>query len=109
MVKDNKFYGIPLDELGLPTRWIGSVPLFNQEDCMKLINYCELNNLGILGVEGFNISENFRTPNMDAIVDFSELMNLDQANFKNRSTVIAKDFISNFYDPSVEFEFNLIK
>ena len=48
MVKNNEFYGIQLDELGLPTRWIGAVPLFNREDCMRLINYCDLNGINIV-------------------------------------------------------------
>lgn len=46
---------------------------------------------------------------MDAIVDFSELMNLDQINFKEKSVSIARDFVSNFYDAEIEFELVLIK
>lgn len=109
MVRVNNYYDISLDELGLPTRWIGNVPLFNKKDCITLINYCEQNGFGILGIEGFNFLGNSRVPNMDAIVDFSELMNLDQIDFKEKSASIARDFVSSFYDPEIEFELVLIK
>ncbi|WP_287881319.1 hypothetical protein [Aquitalea sp.] len=109
MVNKDKFYGISLDEIGLPTRWIGNVPLFNQDDCMRLISYCEKNDFGILGVEGFNVTGSSRTPNMEAIIDFSELMKLDKIHFKEKSASIARDFVSNFDDSSVEFEFVLIR
>ncbi|MCO4857928.1 hypothetical protein MKD49_15675 [Herbaspirillum sp. WGmk3] len=109
MVRVNNYYDISLDEIGLPTRWIGNVPLFNKNDCITLINYCEQNGFGILGMEGFNLLGNSRVPNMDAIVDFSELMNLDQINFKEKSVSIARDFVSNFYDAEIEFELVLIK
>lgn len=109
MVNKNKFYSIALDKNGLPTRWIGNVPLFNKDDCMRLINYCEENNFGILGIEGFNLTGSSRIPNMDAIVDFSELMELDEIYFKEKSASIARNFVSNFHDPSVEFEFVLTR
>ena len=84
-------------------------PLFNQKDSFRLFDYCKLNGYGILGIEGFDFSDNSRILNMNAIVDFSELLKIDPSGFKDKSIEIAKGFLCDFIETGIELEFCLIK
>lgn len=56
---------------------MGGVPLFDVLDAFKLVEYCERNNIAILGIEGFKVKGDRRIPDMDCIVDFSSSLNDD--------------------------------
>ena len=48
--------------------------LYDTEGSMRLLNYCLDNQIGILGIEGFiKVNDGFM-PEMDCIVDFSQLL-----------------------------------
>lgn len=110
-MKSISFSEIPLSTLDLPSRWWGDIPLFNKKDAIKLLDYCEINGYGVLGIEGFNFSNKFRVPNMDAIVDFSGSIGTNFNEFKKKSIEISKNFLIHFVDndTDIEFEFCLIE
>ncbi|WP_027188312.1 hypothetical protein [Desulfovibrio cuneatus] len=49
----------------------GDMPLFNCSDALAFIDYLEQENYGLLGFDGFEISEKHIMPRMDYILDCS--------------------------------------
>lgn len=92
-----------------PTKLWGKEPLFGVQDALELIACCEKSNVAILGIEGFTISEKGRVPDMSQIVDFSELLKIDEKDFTRKSLGISKRFINERKGGSIYFEFVLVK
>lgn len=67
-------------------RFSNGVPLLTYGESRKLLHFCSLKNVGVLGIEGFYVTERSITPEINCIADMSAIIN-------------NKDFIVN----SVEF------
>jgi hypothetical protein len=57
-----------------PTARSGGVPLFDFSDSERLLGLCERLGIGVLGIEGFALSNHDLRPDMDYIGDFSVLL-----------------------------------
>lgn len=102
--------GIVVSSLPIsPTKLWGDVPLFGLSDSLGLIKYCEANNIAVLGIEGFRINHTKRTPDMDYIVDFSELFSISGDEFTVKSLKISKSFIQGIKDADIYLEFLLVR
>jgi hypothetical protein len=99
---------LPLNSLGLPTRWWGDVALFSVSDGLVLMDYCEKSGIAVLGVEGFRLKEGSRVPDMDCIADFSELAAVSGAEFQERSIFAMKGFLSSMPEEDLFLEFVLV-
>lgn len=66
-----------------PSALSADTPLFSIPDSEVLLGLCERNALGVLGVEGFKLSDSELVPDMDFIGDFSVL--LGHADFEEKS------------------------
>lgn len=97
--------GLPVN----PTKLWGDTPLFGVVDSLKLIQYCEINNIAVLGIEGFRINSNKRIPDMSCIVDFSELFRISGGEFTAKSLQISKSFIQEIREIEIYLEFLLVK
>ncbi|MBL0319085.1 MAG: hypothetical protein IPP74_07330 [Alphaproteobacteria bacterium] len=82
-----------LHEYKLPTIWWKEIPFFDIDDSLKLLNFCQVHEIGILGIEGFKIYNSFRIPDMNFIADFSSI-------YKNNAF---SDFIKYSIDASNKF------
>jgi hypothetical protein len=115
MVKTRKNIEIkklPLSTLNLPTEWwTNDTALFNIKDSLILLDYCLLNNIAILGFEGFKKDGKYRIPIMDYIIDFSELYKKQKNTFLQKSIEISKNIINSLLesDNDILFEFTLTK
>ncbi|MDT4869470.1 hypothetical protein FQZ97_1044980 [compost metagenome] len=92
-----------------PTRLWGDVPLFGVSDSLELIGYCEKNDIAVLGIEGFRVNNDKRVPDMDYIVDFSELFRVSGKDFTEKSLQISKSFVQSVEVLDIYFEFLLVK
>lgn len=92
-----------------PTKLWGDTPLFGVSDSLELIRYCEENNIAVLGIEGFRINHDKRTPDIDYIVDFSELFKVSGGEFTVRSLQISKSFIQEIKGKDIYLEFLLVR
>jgi hypothetical protein len=99
---------LPLANLDLPSKWWGSVALFNADDALVLVDFCEKNHIAVLGLEGFRLTENARTPEMNCIVDCSELSRIAGPRFQEASIASVKDFIRSLSKEDLYFEFVLV-
>lgn len=90
-----------------PTRYWGNVPLFNIQDGIKLINFCEKHNIAVLGIEGFKIINDKRVPDLDYIADFSALMMVSGDNFPSVSRISALKFLNTIGNEEILIEFEL--
>lgn len=88
-----------------PTMVWGKVPLFDAKDAVAFLIECEKLDVGILGVEGFRVLDGKRVPDMNYILDFSELVGLDGG--RERSFGVAREFICSCGDADLLFEFVL--
>ena len=100
---------LPLSDLGLPTTWWGKVALFSLPDAALLMDYCASRGIAVLGVEGFRLEGNQRTPDLDAIADFSELMRTSSTLFPERSVAAMKAFFRFMPQDGVLLEFVLVE
>ena len=100
---------LPLGDFGLPTKWWGAAALFNLPDAASLMDYCADHGLAVLGVEGFRIEGNHRVPELDAIADFSELMNVWNTSFPERSIFAMREFFKLMPQDGVMLEFVLVE
>ena len=57
------------------------------------IEYCNENNLSVIGVEGFICNEGEIKPDMDCILDLSELKVDNWEEYKKQSLKIVRDFL----------------
>ncbi|OLO05479.1 hypothetical protein BTW07_03100 [Salinicola socius] len=83
--------------------------LFNKKDSEKLLNFCEHQKLAILGIEGFNISGDKITPDLDFIADFSCLATTDKKYFIDTSIKSARKFLELITDNDLLLEFVLVR
>lgn len=90
-----------------PTLIWADVPLFDILDGLRLVEYCEDNNIAILGVEGFRVKGDKRVPDMDYIVDFSASLN--EEGFAKKSAEVVRGGINSTEDRAVLLEFVLVK
>lgn len=44
---------------------------FRTEDVFDFLNWCDENNIMVVGIEGFKLEQNFLIPRLDSIADFS--------------------------------------
>ena len=86
--------------------WSG-IPLFDVGDGIRLVVYCNNNNIAILGVEGFKVKGNKRIPDMDFIVDFSSSLN--EMNFALRAIDASRAIIESMSDSGILMEFVLVR
>lgn len=100
---------LPLGELGLPTKWWGKVALFSLPDAALFLDYCAKRGIGVLGVEGFQLEGTKRIPNLDAIADFSELMNVSGTSFPERSISAMREFFMFMPQDGLMLEFVLVE
>lgn len=87
-LKSVNINSLPLGSLGLPTVWFGEVPLFNLKDSLKFIDYCEHENISLLGMEGFYITNNYRMPDMNWIADFSSIYKETAKSFESARRIL---------------------
>lgn len=90
-----------------PTLMWEGVPLFDISDGIGLVEYCEKNDIAVLGIEGFEIRGDQRIPDMDCIVDFSASLN--DKYFFTKSLEASKRILSGLPNGSVFLEFVLVK
>jgi hypothetical protein len=101
---------LPLQTLGLPTLWWKEIALFNVDDSQLLADCCLKQGIAILGIEGFRIKGNCRSPDMDYIADFSELAAMPKASFILKTIESARSFFSLIPSgDNILFEFVLAK
>ena len=99
---------ISADSLAVvPTLMWGDVPLFDVLDAFKLVDYCERNNIAILGIEGFKVKGDRRIPDMDCIVDFSSSLN--DGCFAKKTIEASRRIMSGIDDRDTLLEFVLVK
>jgi hypothetical protein len=92
-----------------PTRLWGDTPLFNLNDGIKLLAFCEKHGAAVLGIEGFKILGGKRVPNLNYIADFSALAVVAGEAFPAASRKAAKCFIESISDGDILLEFVLVK
>lgn len=85
-------------------RW-ESVELFSAADAPRLLDYCERNNVTVLGIEGFLVKDNKRVPDTGAIADYSELDRTHDGS--RRSVAAARKFLASIGNSDLLFEFEL--
>ncbi len=100
---------LPLGKLGLPTMWWGEVALFSVSDAALLLDYCANHCIGVLGVEGFRLQGTQRIPDLDAIADFSGLMNVSGISFPQRSISAMREFLMFMPQDGMMLEFVLVE
>lgn len=91
----------------IPTLIWEGVPLFDIADGIGLVEYCEKNDIAVLGMEGFEIRGDQRIPDMDCIVDFSA--SLSDECFLAKSLAAIKRILSGLPSHSLFLEFVLVK
>ena len=98
-----------LGESGLrPVARSGAALLFDLSTSERLLQLCESVGVGILGIEGFTLSENDLVPDMDFIADFSALLAHDA--FEKESISMARKFLAMATQPSdLLFEYVLAR
>lgn len=90
------------------TLW-GNIYLLNITNSHKLIDFCEKNSIGILGIEGFIAHGQYRTPSMEHIADFSSAFeSMPPEKFIIESARGAKKFLEYATDSQMMFEFELV-
>lgn len=90
-----------------PTLMWEGVPLFDVLDAIRLIEYCEGNDIAVLGIEGFRIKGDKRVSDMECIVDFSASINED--GFVGKSLEASKRIIKEIDDLKILLEFLLVR
>lgn len=93
----------------LPTKKHGDMALFDSGDALRVLNFCEIKRISILGIEGFYLIGDNIIPNMNCIADFSMMIELEGENFQKKSLKWSRVFINNVVDKNVFFEFVLAK
>jgi hypothetical protein len=84
----------------------GSTPLFNHSASGTLLDLCERVGVGVLGIEGFTLSDQGSCPDMDFIADCSALFR--RHDFEAESVRSARKFLSLATGaPHLLFEFEL--
>ncbi|QXH58835.1 hypothetical protein [Pseudomonas maumuensis] len=92
-----------------PTRMWGDTPLFNLEDGGKLLDFCEVHDAAVLGVEGFKIVGDKRIPDLDCIADFSSLAVSAGKRFPAASRESARYFLDTISGSDVLLEFVIVR
>ncbi|MBR8657336.1 hypothetical protein KDH83_28870 [Achromobacter sp. Marseille-Q0513] len=91
----------------MPTRMWGDVPLFNLSDSHNMLNYCDENDVAVLGIEGFKIVGKKRIPDLECVADFSSLVTAGEG-FPSLSRKSARNFLDSIQDLNVFLEFVLV-
>lgn len=90
-----------------PTKVWGSTPLFNLIDGRKLLDYCDKHDAAVLGIEGFKIIGDKRSPDLGCIADFSKLTTTDEK-FAVLSRRAARHFLDSILNKDIFLEFVLV-
>lgn len=99
---------VSVDSLAVtPTLMWRDVPLFDISDGFKLVEYCECNNIAVLGIEGFKVKDGRRIPDMDCIVDFSASIN--DCCFARKTIEASRRIMNEINDRNTLLEFVLVK
>jgi hypothetical protein len=91
----------------LPTKIHGDMALFDANDALRVLNFCGIKKLSILGIEGFRLHGDNIIPDMDCIADFSMMIELEGDNFQRKSLEWSRFFINQIADKNVFLEFVL--
>lgn len=92
-----------------PTLLWGDTPLYSLRDAIKLLEFCELNDAAVLGIETFKIAGGKRIPDIDFIADFSALVAVTGSKFPAASRDAANVFIKSIGTGDIFLEFVLVK
>lgn len=90
-----------------PTLTVSGCALFGLYDALRLIDYCERNDIGILGFDGFVIEGGKRRPDLGSIADFSTLLS-DKA-FVKESAQLGRCVIGMLENKDIVLEFVLAR
>lgn len=90
-----------------PTRLWNCTPLFDVDDGRKLLDYCDKHGAAVLGIEGFKVVGDKRTPDLDCIADFSALT-ISGRGFPALSRAAARDFLDSISNVDTLMEFTLV-
>lgn len=102
-----KIQGSFLMEEASPRAWSTDVPLYDVASGKLLLAACERCEIAVLGIEGFHLDGENRTPDMDFIADFSALSK--RSDFFPTSVRAAHAFLQMAEDdPALVFEFLLM-
>lgn len=89
-----------------PTARSAGVSLFDSPDSVRLLELCERLGIGVLGIEGFTLSNDDLFPEVDYIGDFSVLLGRDD--FEVESVKAARRFVQLAMEvPHLLFEYVL--
>lgn len=91
-----------------PTRIWGDTPLFNLSDGHKLLDFCDRHDVAVLGIEGFKVAGDRRTPALECLADFSALALSAGKEFPALSRKSARYFLDTISDPDTFLEFVLV-
>lgn len=105
IMKEFVFFGVGPE----PTKLWGGMPLFNLSDSHELLNHCDARDAAVIGIEGFKILGDKRTPDLDCIADFSALAVAAKEEFAALSRKSARDFIESISDRDIFLEFVLVR
>lgn len=92
-----------------PTMLWGNAPIYNVSDGLNLIDYCGANGIAVLGLEGFSILDGKRVPDMNCVIDFSELQEIAGSDFSKKTVLISKSFVEGLGRADIYFEFTLVR
>ena len=88
-----------------------NVKLFSVDASLRLLKYFSMKQIGILGIEGFLVEEEMRTPDMQYIFDASDAFKtIESSEFVSISIKGARNFLTLAleHDPHLMFEFVLV-
>jgi hypothetical protein len=77
------------DTAGVPIRRIGGLRLVRAEDAPMLLDEARRARIGVLGAEGFRVTHDTVTPEPNAILDLSDLDDVEKSHREARAFVDA--------------------
>lgn len=90
----------------VPTIMRRGTALFSIPDAMKLLAYCEVNKIAVLGFDSFRIEGSMLCPDLDCIADFSS--SLHDPSFVEDSANACRRILDSLNDKELLLEFVLI-
>lgn len=89
-------------------RFSASDLIVYKKNCYEFIDFLNLEQLGILGLEGFLLDKNKTSPNQDEIADFSDLASEDWNVFFIESHKAALAFLERMRKVGTSHGFNFV-
>jgi hypothetical protein len=71
----------------------GALELFHQSDAEAVVNACELEKIGVLGIETFRLEGSTIVPQIDWIADYSDLFEEPKESGNKQSLSSARQFV----------------